>query len=670
MAVLQMQRISIYALRKDRKPILEWIQRRGAVEINDALEEDNVFQRMDVSTQKAQIEKNIAASKQALEILNRYAPEKKSLFAVLEGRTEIPVEQANAFGGKSDDVLRVAHRLNERSKDIADCRGLIQKLQTQMEALKPWMNLDISMRTKGTKSTTAFVGSFPAGYTAGDLEEQIALLAPKVPVYAEVISTSQEQTCTFLLCGRADAQVLEEALRTLGFARPSSPTKTPPAERMRVLQERMEEQEQIIQEAEQEITGYASQRDDLKFLVDYLTMRSEKYDVIGRLMQSRRTFVLTGYIPQQDAGKLTQELEGRFGAVVELEAPAQEDDVPVLLKNNKFSEPVEGVLESFSLPGKTEVDPTSIMAIFYYILFGMMLSDAAYGLIMVIGCGLALLKFKSMEPSMNKSLRMFFFCGISTTFWGFLFGSFFGDAVAVVSRTFFEHEVVLGPLWFEPIKEPMRMLIFALLVGVIHLFAGLAMKFYQLWRLKCYKDILYDVIFWYMLVGGAIVFMLSSQTFVDIAQLSFILPAQAGTAAAVVAGIGAIGIVLTSGRESRNPAKRLLKGLYGLYNVTGYLSDILSYSRLLALGLATGVIATVINQMGSMGGGGIGGAIMFILVFIVGHTINLGINLLGAYVHTNRLQFVEFFGKFYEGGGRKFAPFGIHTKYYKIREEK
>ena len=284
MAVLQMQRISIYALRKDRKPILEWIQRRGAVEINDALEEDNVFQRMDVSTQKAQIEKNIAASKQALEILNRYAPEKKSLFAVLEGRTEIPVEQANAFGGKSDDVLRVAHRLNERSKDIADCRGLIQKLQTQMEALKPWMNLDISMRTKGTKSTTAFVGSFPAGYTAGDLEEQIALLAPKVPVYAEVISTSQEQTCTFLLCGRADAQVLEEALRTLGFARPSSPTKTPPAERMRVLQERMEEQEQIIQEAEQEITGYASQRDDLKFLVDYLTMRSEKYDVIGRLM--------------------------------------------------------------------------------------------------------------------------------------------------------------------------------------------------------------------------------------------------------------------------------------------------------------------------------------------------------------------------------------------------
>ena len=405
-------------------------------------------------------------------------------------------------------------------------------------------------------------------------------------------------------------------------------------------------------------------------MVDYLTMRQEKYEVIGRLMQSRRTFVLTGYIPQRDAGKLAQELEQRFGAAVELENPSEDEDVPVLLKNNKFTEPVEGVLESFSLPGKGEVDPTSVMAVFYYFLFGMMLSDAAYGLLMVIGCGLVLLKFKNMEDGLRKTLRMFFFCGISTTVWGFLFGSFFGDALAVVSRTFFGNEVALQPLWFEPLKEPMRMLMFALLVGVIHLFTGLAMQLYQLCRQKKYKDALYDVIFWYMLVGGAVVFMLSNQMFVDIAQLSFILPAQVGNVAAIVAGIGAVGIIFTSGRESRNPIKRLLKGLYGLYNVTGYLSDVLSYSRLLALGLATSVIATVINQMGSMGGGGVGGAIMFILVFLVGHTINLGINLLGAYVHTNRLQFVEFFGKFYEGGGRKFAPFGVHTKYYKIREEK
>lgn len=670
MAVLQMQRISIYALRKNRKSILEWIQRCGAVEINDVLEEDSVFRRIDMTAQKTQFEKNIAASKQALDVLHQYMPEKKSLFASLEGRKEIPAEQYDAFREKSDSVLHVVHRLNELSKDIADSQGTIQKLQTQIEALNPWMNLDVSMRIQGTKCTASFVGTLPTAYTEPVLEENLALLVPKVPLHVDVISTSQEQTCIFLLCNRRDAPAVEEALRTLGFAKPASPSKTPPAERMQTLQGRIEEQQKTMQEAEEEIKSYAPQRDDLKFMVDYLTMRQEKYEVIGRLMQSRRTFVLTGYIPQRDAGKLAQELEQRFGAAVELENPSEDEDVPVLLKNNKFTEPVEGVLESFSLPGKGEVDPTSVMAVFYYFLFGMMLSDAAYGLLMVIGCGLVLLKFKNMEDGLRKTLRMFFFCGISTTVWGFLFGSFFGDALAVVSRTFFGNEVALQPLWFEPLKEPMRMLMFALLVGVIHLFTGLAMQLYQLCRQKKYKDALYDVIFWYMLVGGAVVFMLSNQMFVDIAQLSFILPAQVGTVAAIVAGIGAVGIIFTSGRESRNPIKRLLKGLYGLYNVTGYLSDVLSYSRLLALGLATSVIATVINQMGSMGGGGVGGAIMFILVFLVGHTINLGINLLGAYVHTNRLQFVEFFGKFYEGGGRKFAPFGVHTKYYKIREEK
>ena len=195
------------------------------------------------------------------------------------------------------------------------------------------------------------------------------------------------------------------------------------------------------------------------------------------------------------------------------------------------------------------------------------------------------------------------------------------------------------------------------------------MKAYQYAKQKAWLDILYDVGFWYMLLAGLVVFALSNQMFVGILQLSFILPVLAGTIGIAVAGIGAVGILLTAGRESRSPFKRLLKGAYGLYGVTGYLSDILSYSRLLALGLATGVIATVVNSMGSMLGGGIVGAIVFILVFFIGHTLNLAINLLGAYVHTNRLQFVEFFGKFYEGGGRAFRPFAVHTQYYNIKED-
>ena len=216
----------------------------------------------------------------------------------------------------------------------------------------------------------------------------------------------------------------------------------------------------------------------------------------------------------------------------------------------------------------------------------------------------------------------------------------------------------------------MRLLLFSFLVGIIHLFAGLGAQFYQLARQGKWLDAIYDVVFWYMLVGGGIVYLLSMQMFADMVALSFTLPAAVGNAGAIAAGIGAVGIIFTSGRASRNPGKRLLKGLYGLYGVSSYLSDILSYSRLLALGLATGVIASVFNQMGAMPGNNPLGVVIFIFAFVVGHTLNLGINVLGAYVHTNRLQFVEFFGKFYEGGGRKFAPFTTKTKYFKITEEK
>jgi len=194
---------------------------------------------------------------------------------------------------------------------------------------------------------------------------------------------------------------------------------------------------------------------------------------------------------------------------------------------------------------------------------------------MVLICGIALWKFPRMKTGLRKSLKMYLYCGISTTFWGVMFGGYFGDAIQVIAKTFFNQDIVIQPLWFSPMDEPMRMLVFSFAVGIIHLFAGLGMKFYSLARTGQWKDAIYDVVFWYMLVGGAIVYLLSMQMFVDIAGLSFILSPAVGKAAALVALIGAVGIALTAGRSSRNPAKRLAKGLYELYNVTGYLSDIL-----------------------------------------------------------------------------------------------
>ena len=221
-----------------------------------------------------------------------------------------------------------------------------------------------------------------------------------------------------------------------------------------------------------------------------------------------------------------------------------------------------------------------------------------------------------------------------------------------------------------PLENPMRMLIFCFLFGILHLFLGLGIKGYSLLKDRKFADFICDVVFWFLLLLGLLFMLLPSDLFRSISQMNFNFPPLVKTLAKVAAIVGAAGIVLFAKRGTKNIGVRLALGAYELYGATSWLSDVLSYSRLLALGLATGVIASVINQMGSMKGGGVGGAIIFILVFLVGHVLNLAINVLGAYVHTNRLQFVEFFGKFYEGGGSPFKPFSTPTKYIKITEDK
>ncbi len=671
MAVLEMKRINIYALKSSRKKLLELLQRRGVLELNTPEQAEDCFSKTNTDSARLTFEKNIQLLTGAVAILDGLSPPEKGLPAILAGRKSISVSDYDATAQEAAAVTKTASRITALSKNIADNKAEILRLNAQIDALQPWMNLDISMRTIGTNSSSVFIGSFPEELTEEELKARLAQALPEVSALeAEIISSQSQQTCVFLVCHGKYGMQVESALRAMGFTYPVAPSKLPPAQRVEDLKERIRTAQAEIASATEEIVSYADKRESLLFTADYYTMRAEKYRVLGELWQSQHVFQVTGYIPAEDAFALEQELESKFQVCVELEAPGPDEEIPVKLKNNFFAAPVEGVLEGYSLPGKHECDPSFIMSFFYYVLFGMMLSDAAYGLLMVLGCGFVLWKFTNIEPGLRKTLKMFFYCGISTTFWGVMFGGYFGDAVSVIAKTFFNSDFTIPPLWFAPLDDPMRLLMFSFLLGVIHLFTGLGIQFYQLAKRKKFADALYDVVFWYFLVGGLILLLVSTDMFRDMAGLNFTMPPVVGTLSAIFAGIGAVGIIFTAGRESKSIGKRFLKGLYGLYGVSSYLSDILSYSRLLALGLATGVIATVFNQLGSMMGGGILGAIFFTIVFVIGHVLNLAINLLGAYVHTNRLQYVEFFGKFYEGNGRKFAPFTANTKYFKITEEK
>ncbi len=671
MAIVQMQRINICALKKNRKAILERLQELGAMEIDIQLEDDSLGEKQDVASSRALFERRAQTADQALAILNTYVPEKKGMLDSLAGKPLVEKELFEKAAENQDQYMATASRIVTLDKQIAESKAAVLKVQNQVEALAPWLSLTVPVSYTGTQKTAVLIGTMP---NPQDQQSILNLLAGAVPdveaVDVELISTDKDFTYLAVICMKQDAGKVEEVLRTGGFSKPSSPVQKIPEEYKKDLEAEIAKAQEQVKQLESELAECAVSRQDLELISDYYRTRAEKYRILGEIPQTASTFAISGYVPAAKADAIVKELSEHYGAAAETEGIKEEEEPPVLLHNNRFSESVEGVLASFGLPAKGEIDPTFFTSIFYVFLFGLMLSDAAYGLIVSLACGIVLLKFPRMETNLRKSVQLFFWCGLSTLFWGVLFGGYFGDALDVISETFFGHKISIPALWFVPLNEPMRMLLYSMLFGVIHLFTGLALKGYMYIRDHKYMDFVCDVIFWYMLLLGLIGLLIPSSMFAGIAGKQIVFPAALNAAAKWSAILGAVGIVLFSGRSSKNPALRIALGAYDLYNITGWLSDVLSYSRLLALGLATGVIASVVNQMGSMGGKSIGGVILFIIVFVIGHVFNMAINLLGAYVHTCRLQYVEFFGKFYEGGGKPFEPFKLKTKYVDLKEEK
>jgi V/A-type H+-transporting ATPase subunit I len=501
-----------------------------------------------------------------------------------------------------------------------------------------------------------------------------AALKEKAPdvesLSANVISSGNDSTNIFVMCMKEDREAVETALRGIGYAKPAQAVIGIPSKVADDCRADISRQEAEIAKLEEEIKKKAGAREDLKIVADYYRTRAEKYRILGTIPQSRSVFFLEGWVPADAAPKIRSLLQEKYGAIVDTETKREEEEAPTLLRNNKFSANYEPVLASYGLPKHGKVDPTAIMSAFYMFFFGMMLSDAGYGLLMVIGTAIVLKKYPNMAENMKKMITMFFWCGISTTFWGFMFGGFFGDVIDVFAKTFLGYTgptPILKPLWFNPLDQPMRLLIWCMLFGIIHLFFGLGIKGYEYLKDGDMVGFVSDIVAWYAFLIGLILILLPTELFGNIAQMTFTFPPVVNTLAKVLTFGGMIVIVLMSGRANKNWGLRVALGAYDIYGVTSWLSDVLSYSRLLALGLATGVIAQVINTMGSMFGGGPIGLILFIIIFVVGNILNFAINVLGAYVHTNRLQYVEFFGKFYDAGGEPFTPFTTKTNYIDIK---
>ena len=669
MAIVEMRRLGVYGIKKNRKGTLEFLQNTGVMEIASVDSSDTSFEKMDTSGERLRFQKIADEFDHVIELLKKYDDSRGALLnlenTLVDNDEYMKIRKdRRKYYSKVNDVLAL-------EKSLYESQATISRKENKIATLSPWSKLDIPLNSEKTGRTKIFIGSFNDTVSLEKLYEYASEgLEEPVPIEAEILYSENQITNVCVIAVNSIAEKVEENLRSHGYSKLPFLSHRVPVKAIEKRQNDIVIEEKKIDEANEQIKTFVQYIPQFKIAADYYRTRSEKYRILGTLPQSENVFFIQGWVEASKAEAIAKALEEKFEDVVEIE---QDDEAaPILLKNNHFSEASEGVLESYGLPTFGRVDPTFVMSIFYVFFFGMMLSDAGYGILMALGCAIVLKKFPRMASGTNKMLRLFFWCGISTAFWGFMFGGFFGDAIDVIAHTFFgvpESQAVLKPLWFAPLENPMRLLIWCMLFGMIHLYAGLGMKGYEYLKNKDYVGFLSDVVAWYLFLTGLVLMLLPTQIFASIAQMQFVFPYWLGVLSKVITIVGMLTIILMSGRANKNWGLRVALGAYDIYGVTGWLSDVLSYSRLLALGLATGVIASVINSMATMQGNTPVGIVIFILVFIIGHVLNMAINLLGAYVHTNRLQYVEFFGKFYDAGGEPFRPFKRVNKYIEIKED-
>ncbi|MDY4082575.1 MAG: V-type ATP synthase subunit I [Candidatus Metalachnospira sp.] len=655
MAIVEMSKLSVICLNSQKKRFIKELMDLGVVEINKPSGNslDNPIPEgtfiANNSAEVSHLDAQIAAFGAALETLDSYDQGKKTLFKT---RKEVTVDDfIKEVDVNQDSAKHISEEASALVKRVAEAKNEINRLALLIKGLEPWKELDLPLNETGTKTSAVFMGVVPVKTNYDVLLNSVLEEAPSAVV--QKVSSDKTQTYLCLICLKDEKSKVLESLKQFSFTSVSLSENNGTAEEaIQAYEKKIAALKDEISANEDRLKELAKHKEKIEYAYDDLLLKRDRAKAIGDMINTKKVFCFDGWIPTGSSENVKKLLD-KHECYYEISEPIKNEETPILLKNNKFASPFEAVTEMYSMPLATEVDPTPIMAPFYFLFFGLMLSDAAYGIILSVACFALSKKFK-FEGTMKKMITMFFWCGISTFFWGVLFGGWFGDALTVFSTTFLGREITINPVWIDPLKEPMTLLIFSLILGAIHMFVGMGMQAYMLIKDKKPWDALFDIGLWYLLLIGLVLFGVGSMMTPALSSIG-----------KWMAIIGAVGIIVTGGRNKKGFGK-ITGGFGSLYGITSYLSDVLSYSRLLALGLATGVVAKVVNILGSLAGSGIVGIIVFIAVFLFGTVFNLAINALGAYVHSCRLQYVEFFGKFYSGGGRAFSPLSGKTKFFKI----
>ncbi|MCS7242254.1 MAG: V-type ATP synthase subunit I [Candidatus Caldatribacterium sp.] len=654
MPISRMQRVSIVAHHSKEAEIVALLQDLGVFEIS-AMDDVAAFgERPTVSIEE--LERALGEIRYCLDFLNRYRPEKPSfLESFLPTPLEVSKREFLACSFNHVPVYRACVSLEERLNTI---RTTVNRLSAYLDFLSRFTNVPVPLEDIGeTRFTKSMLLEVPSEKKGKLLEE----LGKRGSLWDLLeFPGKARSTILFLVVHKDFSPLCEEVLQELGLAPVVFPqafegTPKEAAEKLQSrIQELMKEQEKLLEKA----ALYVRFERDLKLAHDYYASLSERRRKEQEILHTRETIIISGWARAEDVGKIEQSLQAIGSEWVLLARdPKPGEEVPVDLRNGPWTKNFEVLTRLYGLPNYWELDPTPFLAPFFFLFFGICLGDVIYGLILAL-LGFLAPKFLRAPEGAKRFFHMLGWGGIASIVVGMATGSWLGDTFDYLPGflrvvTHFKRTLTV----IDPITNPLPMLLFSLLLGLVQVLVGLLVSFVKEWRRKNYVSAILDQLGWFAFIL-AIVLYIGSTQFVLLKPIA--TPFLVGTALFLVA---------TQGRQKKNPIMKILSGILSLYGVISYLGDVLSYSRLFALGLSSSIIAILARTLGALfGGSPYIGWLVGLFVALLFNLFNLVMSGLGAFVHSARLQYVEFFTKFYENGGREFQPFGYKTKYIRIQQ--
>ena len=637
MAVVNMKKLSLVALKSDSDKLFEELMWTGSVEVTDAAKEQQDAELPAVSPFAGELSDTlteISYLESALTELKAYESAPKGLFSKKRkyGKTEYD-NSASLLG----EAHVIAQDAENGAKMLREAQAELNKLRSDVKALEPWAAYDLPLDITGSEKTDVILAVLPGTREFSELKERMDSVTEKYDV--QVVHSDDSARYLFITVSRDCADELIRCSLDIGLAKQdlSRFGSLTPAEASNAISERIKDLEKRSDELVNELKETAKSFEKLEFACDVLYARATKLEAMNKLICTDRAVIMTAWVPETALEKVTKQLSG-FNCAYEFTDPeCSPEEIPVLLKNGPVTSNFESVVEMYSLPMYKTFDPTRIMSVFYFIIFGMMFGDFVYGLVLTVG-GFLINKFLDLGKGAKSLINVFMICGVSSMIFGVLFGSYAGNLLGGIIK----------PIAFDIVEQPIYFLVLALAIGALHLLTAMGIRFYILCKEKKVFDAIVEIGSWYIIFAGIAIAVLLNKT-----------------AGIITAGVGAAIIVLFK-EKTKNPIMRILKGLLGLYDIVNFASDLLSYSRIMALGMSSAIIAMVVNTLADLPGKSPVGIVLMVIILLLGHIVNIALNILGTFVHTSRLQYIEFFGKFYVDGGLRFRPMALAPKYTEI----